>query len=280
MMSANASQDDFFANIIQLKSPDGGLVRISPYGAHVLSWVTADGDERLFLSKKAEYRMGAAIRGGVPVIFPQFSELGSLPKHGFARNQVWDVARVSADSAVLRLSDTETTRQLWPQRFAAEYTVHCAAGHLELTLAITNTDTVPFTFTAALHTYLRVKNAVEAGVLGLQGLIYRDSANAGRESHETSERVTFRGEVDRIYMDTPAALQLVDAGRNLSVRAAGFADAVIWNPGPEKCARLADMEADGYLQFVCMEAAAVARPVRLAPGTTWQGKQSLYVPRD
>jgi glucose-6-phosphate 1-epimerase len=279
-MSANASQDDIFANIVHLKSPDGGLVRISPYGAHVLNWVTAGGDERLFLSPKAEYRMGAAIRGGVPVVFPQFAELGSLPKHGFARTQVWDVAQVSDDSAVLRLSDHEATRQIWPHRFAAEYTVRLTAGHLELTLAITNIDTALFSFTTALHTYLRVKNVTEASVLGLQGLVYSDSANAGKESHEASERVTFRGEVDRIYMDTPAALQLVDAGRNLSVRAAGFTDAVIWNPGPEKCARLADMEADGYLRFVCMEAAAVARPVQLAPGATWQGKQSLYVPRD
>ena len=279
-MSVNASQNEFFANIIQLKSPDGGLVRISPYGAHVLGWVTADGDERLFLSKKAEYRIGAAIRGGVPVIFPQFSEMGGLPKHGFARTQAWEVAQVSDDSAVMRLSDNDTSRALWPHRFAAEYTVRIMAGHLELMLAISNTDTAPFTFTAALHTYLRVKNAAEAGVLGLQGLVYRDSANAGRESREASERVTFRGEVDRIYIDTPSALQLIDAGRHLSVRTAGFTDAVIWNPGPEKCARLADMEADGYLQFVCMEAAAVARPVQLAPGDTWQGKQSLYVPRD
>ena len=279
-MNVNPNQDDFFANVVQLKSPDGGLARISPYGAHVLGWVTAEGDERLFLSPKAEYRMGAAIRGGVPVIFPQFSEMGSLPKHGFARTQIWNVAQVSADSAVLRLSDHEASRALWPHRFAAEYTVRLTAGHLELTLVITNTDAEPFTFTAALHTYLRVKNVTEAGVLGLQGLVYRDSANAEKESREESERVTFRGEVDRIYMDTPAALQLVDAGRNLSVRTAEFTDAVIWNPGPEKCARLADMEPDGYLRFVCMEAAAVARPVQLASGKTWQGKQSLYVPRD
>jgi len=279
-MNVNPNQDDFFANVVQLKSPDGGLARISPYGAHVLGWVTAEGDERLFLSPKAEYRMGAAIRGGVPVIFPQFSEMGSLPKHGFARTQIWNVAQVSADSAVLRLSDHEASRALWPHRFAAEYTVRLTAGHLELTLAITNTDAEPFTFTAALHTYLRVKNVTEAGVLGLQGLVYRDSANAEKESREESERVTFRGEVDRIYMDTPAALQLVDAGRNLSVRTAEFTDAVIWNPGPEKCARLADMEPDGYLRFVCMEAAAVARPVQLAAGDTWQAKQSLYVPRD
>jgi glucose-6-phosphate 1-epimerase len=278
-MNANAKQDDFWANVIQLKSPDGGLARISPYGAHVLGWVTADGDERLFLSPKAEYRPGAAIRGGVPVIFPQFSEMGSLPKHGFARTQIWGVEQVSTDSAVLRLSDNDATLQIWPKHFAATYTVRVAAGHLEMTLAITNTDTAPFTFTAALHTYLRVKNTTESSVLGLQGLIYRDSANAGKEFSEASERVTFPGEVDRIYMDTPAALQLLDAGRVVTVWAEGFRDVVVWNPGPEKCARLGDMEPDGYLQFVCIEAAAAARPVQLAPGETWQGTQSLDVAR-
>jgi D-hexose-6-phosphate mutarotase len=35
------------------------------------------------------------------------------------------------------------------------------------------------------------------------------------------------------------------------------------------------MEADGYLQFVCVEAAAAGYPVRLAPGATWRGVQLL-----
>jgi glucose-6-phosphate 1-epimerase len=262
---------------VQLKSPDGASAKISPYGAHVLSWIPAGGDECLFLSPKAEFRPGAAIRGGVPVIFPQFAEMGALPKHGLARTQPWEVARANADSAVFWLSENETTRLLWPHRFLCEYIVRIGGNRLEMALSVTNIDTTPFTFTAALHTYLRVEDVRQAAVTGLGGLVYRDSANGGEEAHEAASQVTFPGEVDRIYLGTPSTLQLVDEKRTLSISAEGFPEAVVWNPGAEKCAKLADMEPDGYLRFVCVEAAAVARPIQLAPGGIWRGVQTLSV---
>lgn len=281
-MSTQPDPQPVFPPEVRLKSPDGAFASISSYGAHVLSWIPADGGERLFISPKAEFRAGAAIRGGAPVIFPrfaatEFSGMASLPRHGFARTRAWEVARVNAESAVFWLSENETTHSLWPHRFLAEYTVHIGGNRLEMTLSVTNIDIAPFTFTAALHTYLRVDNLRKASVTGLSGLLYRDSANGEQEARENAYRVTFPNEVDRIYFETPSPLQLVDEKRTLSISAEGFPDAVIWNPGPEKCAKLADMEPDGYLQFVCVEAAAVAQPIRLAPGGIWRGTQTLSV---
>jgi glucose-6-phosphate 1-epimerase len=146
-----------------------------------------------------------------------------------------------------------------------------------MALSITNTDVSAFSFTAALHTYLKVKNVAETAVLGLDGLVYRDSADGGKESLEVNKQVVFEGEVDRIYMDVPELIQLSDLHQNLFIRTPGFPDAVIWNPGPEKCARLADMERDGYLQFVCVEAAAVGQSVHLEPGGNWRGSQILSI---
>ena len=265
------------ANNIQLNSTDGGSVLISPHGAHVLSWMPAVGDERLFLSPKAEFRAGAAIRGGVPVVFPQFAGLGVLPKHGFARNIVWELARLTGDSAVFWLSENDATRLVWPHRFLAEYSVRIEKNQLDMALAITNTDIVPFTFTAALHTYLRVMAVADTSISGLHGLIYRDSANGDIQAIETSERLGFQGELDRIYLDAPSELHLQEPDRELVIAAEGFSDVVIWNPGPEKCAQLVDMEPQGYRQFVCVEAAAIGQPVALAPGGSWRGKQSLSV---
>ena len=82
---------------IQLSHASGGTAEVYPYGAHVTSWVPAGGTEALFLSRAAKFEPGSAIRGGVPVIFPQFAELGPLPKHGFARTQTWE--RVDAGDA-------------------------------------------------------------------------------------------------------------------------------------------------------------------------------------
>ena len=273
---ANFPNPDEFSNqIIQLKSPEGSAAKISCYGAHVLSWMTPDGREHLFLSPKTEYRAGAAIRGGVPVVFPQFAGLGQLPKHGFARVQSWDVAKTTTNSVVFWLSDTKESQMIWPHHFLAEYSIRVGNGTLEMALSIINTDPAPFSFTTALHTYLAVSDVSNSAVSGLQGIGYRDSANGSVEAREVAGQVTFHGEVDRIYMDSPAELKLLDGSQSLSIRSVGFPDAVIWNPGPEKCALLGDMEPDGYRRFVCVEAAAIGRPVRLAPGETWVAKQIL-----
>ena len=275
-MTQFSTPDEFSQQIIQLNSPAGGAVKISKYAAHVLSWVTPDGREHLFLSPKAEFRPGAAIRGGVPVIFPQFAGLGSLPKHGFARTQAWELARSTADSAVFWLSETKESQTIWPHHFLAEYLVRVGKEKLEMVLTIINTDPAPFVFTAALHTYLSVSDVAKSTIAGLEGLTYRDSVHGGQEEEEISEQVGFDGETDRIYLDSPSFLELLeDGGQPLSILSDGFADTVIWNPGSEKCALLSDMEPDGYRKFVCVEAAAIGRPIRLAPGATWIGRQIL-----
>lgn len=260
---------------VHLTTPGGATAKISPSGAHLLSWIPAGGAERLFLSSKAEFWPGAAIRGGVPVIFPQFAGLGPLPKHGFARNLVWEVAHLAETRAVFWLSENELTGRVWPHRFLAEYTVRLDETTLEMELSITNTDLVPFQFTAALHTYLQVEDVRTVAVEGLDGLVYRDSTEGEREIRETAPTVTFPGEIDRVYLNLPTPLRLLSGSRTLSVEAEGFPDAVIWNPGPIKGAALADLEPEGYLRFVCIEAAAAGKPVTLAPGGIWRGVQRL-----
>ena len=66
----------------------GDSLLIAAQGAQVLSWVSR-GRERLFLSPDNRWDGKTAIRGGVPVCFPQFNQRGSLPRHGFARNMAW-----------------------------------------------------------------------------------------------------------------------------------------------------------------------------------------------
>ena len=87
----------------------------------------------------------------------------------------------------------------------------------------------------------------------------------------------FAGEVDRVYADAPNEVALREPGRALVVAADGFADVVVWNPGPDRAAALADLEPDGWRRFVCVEAAAAARPVEVALGERWIGAQRLTV---
>ncbi|MFX6031775.1 hypothetical protein ABTE99_19565, partial [Acinetobacter baumannii] len=71
--------------------PSGDVAIVALQGAQVLSWVMADGVERLYLSPRSVFDGHTAIRGGVPVCFPQFNQRGPLAKHGFARNLPWRV---------------------------------------------------------------------------------------------------------------------------------------------------------------------------------------------
>jgi glucose-6-phosphate 1-epimerase len=263
-----------------LRASGGATAKICTYGAHLISWCAADGVERLFTSSTAEFRSGAAIRGGVPIIFPQFAGLGALPKHGFARTALWrhETSNVSAHQARLQWCDDRHTRAIWPHAFAAEIAIELGSDSLTIVLEIQNTGNTEFSFTAALHTYLRVQNIDQVSVMGLQGLRYRDSTAGGRESQQTDTQLRIAGEVDRIYLSASRPIQVVEPGqRTIECRADGFADAVIWNPGAEKGAALADLEPAGYRRMLCVEAAAIAEPIVLQPGDRWSGAQHLLV---
>lgn len=265
--------------VLKLQTPDGAVALISLFGAHVLSWTPAGGEDRLYLSPQAVFDGSTAIRGGVPVCFPQFAGLGPLPKHGFARNRRWGVTttRAGKDYAVatLRLSDDDASRALWPHAFAAEMSISIGGDRLDMELEVENTGDVPFSFTAALHTYLKVREVEALSIEGLRGLEYRDSTDGDRIKKETGVGLAIDQEVDRVYYGAPRTLLVREDRRAMGIHTENFPDVVIWNPWEEKCAALADMPADGFRRMLCVEAAAVKEPVELAAGASWWGRQTL-----
>lgn len=98
---------------VQLSHPQSGsTAEIQLCGATITSWKVGGnslggGVEKLYLSSKAALDGTAAIRGGVPVVFPVFGSakdhakegdiegLEKLPKHGFARTEVWELSQDS-----------------------------------------------------------------------------------------------------------------------------------------------------------------------------------------
>lgn len=265
---------------LRLNGPRGVSAIVSKQGAQLLSWVTADGRERLFLSDQAVFDGSVAIRGGVPVCFPQFSSLGDLPKHGFVRTRPWSVSarRTGDDYALVTLecADDETTRSLWPHSFVAELTVMLEADRIDLELAVTNTGGAPFEFTGALHSYLRVVQVEDVTLEGLHGHDYQDAAEDGRIVRETGTELIIEKEMDRAYRDVRRPQYLKAGNLSLGIQAQGFPDVVVWNPWVDRCAELKDMPADGWRHMLCVEAAAT-RPVLLPAGEEWYGRQTLVV---
>lgn len=267
--------------VTELRSPDGATVVVADHGAHVLSWVPAGGVEALFLSEQSRYGKDDAIRGGVPIIFPQFAERGTGKRHGFARTCAWQptFAGIEQDHAVARfvLTETDLPSADWMHSFRLIYEIAVHGQQLQLSLTVLNSSDHKWPFNAALHTYLRVQDVSKAELFGLHGKRYIDQVPAGLDTVQQDEYLCVTGELDRIYLGAANPLTLTDGQREIEVEQEGFSDVVVWNPGTEKSATLTDMAQHEYKSFLCVEAAAVTRPVELVPGASWQGVQLLEI---
>lgn len=264
----------------QLASGDGATVVIADHGAHVLSWKPAGQKDVFFLSERSGYKARSAIRGGVPVIFPQFGAMGSGQRHGFARVHDWRLHEESITSdggyATYHLTQQDLPDATWPHAFELAYKITLQANVLQLSLTARNTSIYAWDFQAALHTYFQVKDAASFSMHGLEGVSFLDQADGGSRKFQQDVSLQFLGEeVDRIYLDSPRILDIDDGERRIQVEQQGFRDTVIWNPGPSNAEMLADLAPGAWQQFVCIEAAEVASPVMLKSGEHWTGKQIL-----
>lgn len=234
----------------------------------------------MYLSPRSKFDGQSSIRGGVPICFPQFNQRGPLPKHGFVRNLSWQAAVPELDQDIARLSlslsASAATRQFWPRAFEATLALELRPGSLQMTLSVHNTDAVPLSFTGALHTYLSVNDIGETQVEGLEG---QSEWDALTDRHgRTAGPLRFLGEFDRVYDAAARPLVLRDGQERLLIeQSPSFAETVVWNPGAQKGAALADLPVEGYAHMLCVEAAQVTQPVTVAAGGAWQGWQRLRV---
>jgi glucose-6-phosphate 1-epimerase len=273
-MSSSIEDQD----VIRAVSPGGASAAVLHHGAQLASWRSAKGTENIYISERADFSPGSAIRGGAPICFPQFSTLGDLPLHGFVRNQIWTpVAGAAGGAAVsrLRFADTAETRALWPHSFEAELQVTLTDDGIEIALSAKNTGSTAFSFTAALHTYFRVNAIEDVTITGLRNTRYLDKLKDNVICTETEEGLRIDRPLDRVYYQTEGERTLEEGGRKLRISTEGMPDTVVWNPGADRCATIADLPDDAWRHFVCIEAAVIDTPVSLAPGATWRGVQSV-----
>jgi glucose-6-phosphate 1-epimerase len=262
---------------VRISAADGAQAVVTLYGAHLVSWKTADGQERLFCSALSALDGSRPIRGGVPLIFPQFSERGTGMRHGFARVSAWRLDGGGEEGglqfAEFSLAPADLNPVIaaaWPYGFELRLRVALRGDVLEQSFTVRNTGAQPFPFSAALHAYYLVEQVRRASVGGLQHVRYADDAQNVALQDEAALR--FDGKLDRIYYQVPGALTLHAGAATLLLEQDGFTDAVVWNPGAADAAALADMEDEEYQRFVCIEAALI-EPDLLAAGAEWTGRR-------
>ena len=236
---------------------------ISLYAGQVLSFLpTGEGEDLLFLSQKAYYDAGKAIRGGIPICWPWFGSdpkgLGR-PSHGFVRNGLWAVSGTQAASEFetkikLRYLETKQSKSFWQQPFSLNLKFP-SRNTLTPELTTRNTGDKIFSITQALHAYLNVGNINQMQILGLDGIKYTDNLNLW--SHAKTPNGCghcYRGSRTHLHK-RKKRVNYYDSVFNRQIRIASSSNktAVVWNPWTTKSEKLPDLENDGYQRFICVE---------------------------
>ena len=249
---------------------------IALQGAHLLQFKPHSGAELLWLSPNAIFAEGTAIRGGIPVCLPWFGvnqKDPSKPKHGFVRNQDWQLSEVhEPDPHITELvftfeSSTEDLT-LFPHPFSAQ--LHIAlSNEIELKLTLHNRSASNAEFSWALHSYHPVANLSSTAVAGLSGLNYLDNLQGLKPTLQDGN-IRFNEEVDRVYESVPAAQKILGQPA-INICGQNCETAIVWNPGAENAAAMSDVGEGIHQQFVCVErGAAFGNSWVLAPGESRQ----------
>ena len=162
------------------------------FGACLLSYKTGGAGSRecIFVSRDAKLDGSKAVRGGIPLVFPQFGQPDtSMPQHGFLRTNFWkaddssvyDNEEGAGITYTLDLKEVKNSRGgKWDEntQFDCSCLYHVKINSKSITtrLEIKNTGDKQFPFQTLLHTYYLVDgNAALDGskcyVKGLEGML-------------------------------------------------------------------------------------------------------------
>jgi glucose-6-phosphate 1-epimerase len=256
-------------------TPEAGEAEVYLHGGHVTHFKPRGGAPVLFLSGGSRFGPTAAIRGGIPVIFPWFGARADDPKapaHGFARTAEWEVESVERAgggvTAMLRLAADAATQATWPHRFVLRERIEVGPA-LGVSLEVENTGGAPFAFEEALHTYLAIGDIGQASVAGLAGTTYIDKTAGMARKAAGAAPLRLTAETDSVFLGTRAACVLDDppGGRRVVVEKDGSATTVVWNPWADKAKAMSDLGDDEWRRMICIETANAADDrVTLPPG--------------
>jgi glucose-6-phosphate 1-epimerase len=259
---------------LDLYTASGARCTVMPLGATVVSWCPAGGKEQLFMSRLSG-QGGLPVRGGIPVVFPQFAEMGHLPKHGLVRDVVWELVTCSQgeqiSSLLLRTQVSEASLALWPFAYTLHLHIELYEQTLRMTLEVTNSGTQAFQFQAALHTYFQLQQGVPVTVHGLAQAGYIDKLQQIRMPATGQTQLSVNQWMDRIYLDTATPLRLTQAEHTVQMSYLGFSDVVLWTPWQQGVTAIPDIADDEGCRMLCIEPACIAQPPLLPAGGVWRG---------
>ncbi|WP_394560183.1 D-hexose-6-phosphate mutarotase [Aquipseudomonas alcaligenes] len=258
---------------------------VAQQGAQVLSYQRGEQPPLIWLSEQATYQRNFSVRGGVPLCWPWFGDLGRNPQalqaqhenlatapfHGGVRALDWQLLGIDSEGEAVHLQFAFDTRQHplagWPHAASVRLDIRLDE-RLHLDLMSHNLGETPLALSQALHSYFAISDIRQVAVQGLHDCRYIETLEDWQERRQDGE-LQFAGETDRIYLDVPPQLRLHDAGwqRDLLLETRGSRSAILWNPWIDKAQRLSSFADDAWQRMLCIETANVWDDcVELAPG--------------
>ncbi|MBE7926307.1 D-hexose-6-phosphate mutarotase [Pseudomonas saudiphocaensis] len=247
---------------------------IAEQGAQVLSYRQGDMPV-IWLSEDAAFTRGQSVRGGVPICWPWFGDLSrnpdevqamhqgeaEAPFHGLVRGLDWQLEqqRCEDGAGILIFACPQALGELpgWPHHVDLKLQIRLDE-RLHISLTSHNLSDRPVAISQALHSYFAVGDIQQVSVQGLDGRRYIETLEDWQQRQQQGD-LKINGETDRIYLDLPPVLHLLDPTwkRRISLETSGSNSAILWNPWIDKAQRLSQFADDAWQRMLCIETANV-----------------------
>lgn len=266
----------------------GGQLKIFLLGAHVASWKPNNSQEVFYMSPNSQFKEGTAIRGGIPLCFPQFSKDGPITQpHGFARTSMWSIKSTLLGpkgelEINFNLSPNSLSQSLWPNNDFEAVLSASLSENLSMKFTVKNLGKSSFSFNNAFHSYFNISSIENVFVKGLQGLRFIDKMKDNQDFREEHEKLSITAATDRVYRNAPDYISIADPGfkREIVLEKSNQADAIVWNPWDDGAKKIADLGESNHKNFICLEAGNATRSnslITLQPEESFQCMQRISV---
>ncbi len=244
-------------------------MKINPIGGHLFSVKLHDSYELLYLSPiKID---GIFKRGGIPILFPQFGNLGSLTKHGFARDLFWEEVsmKIKGDEISYKyiLDNNQKSNSIWEFDYKVILTFCLVKNKtLSIKMQVLNLGEHSFSFTGGLHPYFAINCRKNLKINGLQGVDYIDT-----DPMITSFDLNSCDGIERLFLSN-CDLEFFNGFYNLKLSISGFENWMIWNPGKNGAIKIIDLPDNDFDKFICIEPVIANKSIMLESGQSFQGE--------
>jgi D-hexose-6-phosphate mutarotase len=250
-----------------------GTAEIYLNGAHVTSFQKNGEPPLLFMSAKSWFAPGKPIRGGVPICFPWFGNRDGEPSHGFARITEWQLVKTAAapdGKVTLHFALPQIPgREAW-KNLRTEFVVTVADTLTMELVAVNDSCDETFEIENCLHTYFHVGDIGAVSLTGLRDAPFNDFAagDTGTRKVENDSVLHISKEINRVYPDNAATVEIHDASLKRAIRVEKFnsQSTVVWNPWTTQNLP-DDFDPAEHKHMVCVESGNVKQnKLSLAPG--------------